>query len=232
MMQRITYHFNSSPIIFIAPHGYKGDDYNTDHIVAKAAEHINASFIINHGWERSDKVDFINDKADCNNFYHMVDVVKDEFLLPYVRLCKRIKTYHGKCLAIFIHGISQSIRKDKNYNDLDMIIGYGQGTPKSLTCTEGMKNKFVYELSKDKLNCYVGEAGGKYSGFSKSNMNQYWRKHQNDERIFSFQLEIIKDLREDKLISEMTAQYIAEAALNTIHFESYYLPTYFKLRYI
>lgn len=232
MMQRVSYHFDVSPIFFVAPHGYKGDDMHTDIITLKAAQHIGASYLINHGWQRSDRVDCINDKADCNNIHHMVDVVSDEFQKPFHRLCQKIKSYHGKCLVIFIHGISNNIRKEQGCNFVDMVLGYGEGIPKSLTCPENIKNKFIYELQKSKIECFLGKAGGKYSAFSKANMNQYWRKFLYDEKIYSFQLEVIKELRSDETIAELTASYIAEAASKSIDYEFKQLSSSLIISYI
>lgn len=232
MMQRVSYHFDASPILFVAPHGYKGDDLNSDVIAEKAAEHIGASYLINHGWQRSDMVDCANDKADCNNLNHMIEVVSDEFKKPFHRLCQKIKAYHGKCLVVFIHGISNNIRKEPGCGNVDMVFGYGQGIPKSLTCPEGLKNKFIYDLHKSNMECFVGKAGGKYSAFSKNNMNQYWRKYLYDEQIHSFQLEIIKELRDDETIAELTGFCLAEAAANCVNYETYHLPSSLIISYI
>lgn len=231
-MQRVTYHFDANPVLFVAPHGYKGDDYNTDLIAIKAAQHLGASYLVNHGWQRADKTDSNNDKADCNNINHNVDVVSDEFFKPYHRLCQKIKKYHGKCLVVLIHGISNNIRKEQGCEKLDMVFGYGLGIPKSPTCLDGIKNKFIHELYRSNIDCFVGKAGGKYSAFSKANLNQYWRKYLYDEKIQSFQLEIIKELREDIVISELTANYISEALALSVDHENYYLHPSFNLKHI
>jgi hypothetical protein len=141
--------------------------------------------------------------------------------------------YFGKCFVVWIHGVSDNVRKTNvSTKNLDLIIGYGLGKPDSLTCHEGVINKFLYEIRTDKLNCFIGQAGGKYSGYDYKNMNQYWRKHDLEEKIQSFQLEIIKELRVDKTISELTSNCITDALKNSIEHPNFKLPTFITLNYI
>lgn len=231
MMEKVIFKYANSPIVFVAPHGHKGDDLNTDLIAIAAAEAINANYLINKGYQRADFINVDKDIADCNNINHMQDILVDEFLLPYKRLCKRAVKYYGKCLVLWVHGISNTIRNSAETKNLDLIIGYGQGKPNSFTCYHGTINKFLYEMKNEKLNCFVGKTGGKYSGYSKRNMNQYWRKVEADNRIQSLQIEIVKDLRSDKIISELTAQCIADAAQASLDFPNFTLPEYIKIKY-
>jgi hypothetical protein len=229
MAQRIICNYAFSPIIFVAPHGYPGDDYNTDYIALKAAEHISASFLINQGWRRNTHVDESQDFADCNHVDHVSQpIIKDEFLDPYIRGCIRAKRNFSSCLAVFIHGVSDLVRKTSGVPDLDIILGYGLGKENSTTVPEIVKNKFIHCLYKDDVKCCVGKSGGQYSGFSKNNMNQYWRKHHKDMHMMSMQLEIVRELREDKIMADLIASTIADAVNEAFFCTSFQLPTNFK----
>jgi hypothetical protein len=231
-MERVSFKYADSPIIFVAPHGHKSDDYNTNQIARIAADHIGANYLINNGWERGKNIDENNSIADCNNVNHLVGVVEDEFLTPYKRMCIRLLKRYDECIVIFVHGVSDSVRKRTGCSNLDMIFGYGDGSPPSMTCSIAMRNKILYELSADKLNCFVGKAGGDYSGWSKNNLNQYWRKHERRFNIESFQLEIIRELRNDDIISELTARVIGDAVKNAYNYKKFNLPMNFIISYI
>ena len=192
-MTRISYQYENSPIVFVAPHGHPSDDYNTNLIAEFAAKEIQANYLINTGFKRGPLPIPENDIGDCNNYQHCSNSeILEEFLEPYVKICRRCIKYFGRCFVVWIHGVSDSIRNTKETKDLDMILGYGMGNPHSLSCYEGIVNKFLYELKSDKLQCFIGKPGGKYSGFDKKNMNQYWRKIDIQAKVQSFQIEIIK----------------------------------------
>jgi hypothetical protein len=232
-MSRINYKYANSPVVFVAPHAHPSDDHNTDKIVLHAASSIDANYIINRGFRRSLDIATSKDIADCNNRIHCLSPeVEDEFLIPYVKMCKRALKYFNKCFVVWIHGVSNNIRQTEFTKNLDMIIGYGLGKPNSLTCYEGIINKFIYEMKNDKIVCFVGGAGGRYSGYDFKNMNQYWRKYDLEESIQSFQLEIIKELREDKLISELTGVCIANSLKNSIEYPNFKLPQFVSCKYI
>lgn len=228
-MSRVLVNYAKSPVVLVAPHGYKGDDYNTDLITKIAAENINCSYLINQGWERHHNYSEEHDRADCNNYRHMAnDTLADEFLLPYKRLCLRAKKLYGQVLVIFIHGVSNDIRKTSGIKNVDMILGYGLGTPESITCSKVIRECFMYELYTDDVNCAVGKSGGGYAGFGRHNMNQFWRKIEKDLYINSLQLEIVKDFRIDLEACKDTAAsigYAADKASRTNHFT---LPYSFK----
>ena len=80
--ERVSTRRGSKPILLIAPHAAPGNDVNTEIITKHLAESLDAYSIINHGWHRNDVYDYYQERADCNKVYHMVDVVKDEFLIP------------------------------------------------------------------------------------------------------------------------------------------------------
>ena len=233
MMERVSVQYGKHPTILVAPHAYKGDDFNTDIIVDTIASKLDCSAVINNGWQRSDELDLLNDKANCNNTNHLIDVVKDEFLNPLVRMVNRAKKFHKRCLVVIIHGVSNYVRKIAGDSNLDMILGYGDGIPNpSYTCTYGIKDYVIYNLSRSNITAYEGKAKGRYSGFAKTNLNQFWRMHQIDFSVESFQLEIIRELREDRTISVLTAEYIAEAIADALENRYWKQPTSFKAKQI
>lgn len=232
-MERISVIYGNQPLVLVAPHGYPGDDYNTDIITETVATNIKANAIINHGWQKSDKVDCDKDLANCNNIDHMIDVVKDEFMDPLLRLVKKTKAIHKTVLVVFIHGVSNYIRKVAGTHEIDMIIGHGAGHPKpSYTCSNGLKDFVIFDLYRNGLICFEGKPQGKYSAFLKNNMNQYWRKHDFDLNVESFQLEIIKELRDDKTISTLTADYLSETLLDAVNKKYWKKPDSFKPKLI
>jgi len=232
-MTRISYKFANSPILFVAPHGHSSDDYNTDVIAECAAKEIQANYLVNTGFKRGPAASPENDIGDCNNYQHCThQEILEEFLEPYIKICKRCVKYFGRCFVVWIHGVSDSIRNTQETKNLDMILGYGMGNPHSLSCYEGIVNKFIYELKSDKLECFIGKPGGKYSGFDKKNMNQYWRKIDIQAKIQSFQLEVIKELRSDRIISELTAASIADCVEACIDHPNFKLPNHITVKYI
>ena len=59
---------------------------------------------------------------------------------------------------------------------------------------------------------YQGKSGGKYSARRKSNLTQLFRTDEYlDELSFSMQIEIVRELREDKEIAKETGIVLASA---------------------
>lgn len=225
---RVTIQYGSTPYLLIAPHGYNGDDFNTDIITEKAASILNCNAIINYGWQKSDVLDIDKEKANCNNFSHMKDVVADEFLYPILRTANSIVKRHGICLVAWIHGVSNSVRQTTNEKNLEIIFGNGAGkTYSSFSCPLSLKEYVIFMLNQNGFKCYDSAPGSAYAGFSHNNMNQLWVRHYPDNKIHSFQLEIVKELREDQTISLLTAEYIAEALKNMINYKSWIKPSSF-----
>lgn len=232
-MERVSVRHGTHPVVLVAPHAYQGDDYNTDVIVDTIADRLNASSIINHGWQRSDDLDISQEKANCNNTSHLIDVVKDEFLNPLIRLVARTKKLNKRCLVVIIHGMSNYVRKIAGDSTLDMVLGYGDGSPNpSFTCTYGIKDYVMHALSRNSITVYEGKAKGRYSGYAKTNLNQFWRVHHLDYSVESFQLEIVRELREDTTISTLTAEYLADALDDAIENRYWKKPASFNPKQI
>ncbi len=220
---------NKTPVLIVATHGAPCDDLNTDRLAEHIAEVMKCYAVINRGWRRSEIVDYFNDKADCNNFTHMQDVVKDEFLEPILRYKNRLIKKHGHLFIFFIHGMSNDIRQRTN-SQLDMIIGYGAGTPPSYSCEVWRKDLFIHLLSQAGITVWEGKPGGIMSGWSKNNMNQLFRKHYKDPSVQSIQVEIIRELRNDESMAELTAEYLATAMQDLLRYNVWRRPADFKVK--
>lgn len=211
-MERVSIIEGKLPIIVVAPHGYTKDDENTALIAETIAESIGCYAVINRGWERADAVDIFNDKADCNNVEHChEDVVRDEFLDPIIRFRNRLRKNNTVVYMYMIHGMSNKHRRLADDPLMDIVIGYGAGSPDSFTCDIWRKNAFAFMLAESGLTVYEGKKGGAMSGWARQNMNQLFRKWYSDPSMQSMQIEIINELRHDDDMAELTAEYLATA---------------------
>lgn len=187
-MERVSIVRGRRPIIFVAPHG--PNDPGTAEIAEKLSDATNGYAVINRGWERSKDVDIFNDKANCNSIKHLQeDVVKDEFLDPLINFMNQISKSNLFCHIFFLHGINS---KHLGLSDVDVVVGFGQGKPPRITCNERVLTWMITRSKKYGLNMIVGEPGGKFAGWSRDNLNQYF---QYDINVSSVQLEIDREWR-------------------------------------
>jgi len=242
----------TKPVIFVAPHGYKHDDTNTDIVAESAARAIGAYAVINRGWQRSATVDILRDKANCNNVNHCnEDVVKEEFLLPILKFTNRIyKTYFDLTFDPNLRLKNQILKKYKGYDkervyifyihgigryeyhpDLAFVVGNGEGKPNSYTCPTWMKEAFAYCLE-EFGETYCAKAGSKYAGWARNNLNQLFRKHIPDSKTKSVQLEIAYRLRAKPYMAEKTGEEIGVCVDELIKLNTFKKPSSFKIREI
>lgn len=209
-MQRVEVKEGKAPVILFAPHGYDGDDLKTAMMVQTMASLLDCYAVINHGWERGPSVDCFTDKADCNNVEHChEDVVKEEILDPILRFSKRILRNHDIAYFFPIHGMSNKHRKLSGIPKLDIVVGYGAGSPHSYTCDLWRKDCMMHLLTEVGLVPAEGKKGGPMSGWARNNMNQLFRKWYHQQNVQGMQLEIIYDLRSDLEINLLASEYIA-----------------------
>jgi hypothetical protein len=69
-------------------------------------------------------------------------------------------------------------------------------------------------MNQSGITSYEGKAGGQMSGWSRNNLNQYFRKWDYDPNVSSMQVEVVYDLRHDKDLALITADYIANAIMD------------------
>ena len=213
MDQRVSTISGSNPVLLIAPHGY--DDPKTDDLTEKLAYELDCCAVINHGWERDDKVDYLNDKADCNDVYHIHEpVVKDEFLEPILKFNKVILRSWSCSFIFVIHGVGNYIRNKVSDPDLDVIIGYGKGKPNKFSCEPWIKNAFAYHLEQLGVRTYVGKSGGRFAGRAKKNLNQLFVRHNPITNTHSMQLEVIRELRDNNKAIIHTSHMLSHAIEN------------------
>lgn len=217
-MERVSIVRGTNPIILVAPHGFDGDDERTAYIAEKAAKYSGSYAVINRGWERSDQVDIFNDKADCNNVNHCLhDVVREEFLDPIKRFKSECINRRGFCRIIYIHGMSNRHRSISNDPKMDIVVGFGAGSPNSFTMTKLELKFFMHQLSCQGLTVYGGKKGGSMSGWSKNNLNQYFRKIEPNLSVQSAQIEIVYDLRKEKNTAHKLAINLSIALESLLH---------------
>ena len=198
------------PAIIIAPHG--ADDDFTVEIAETIAKEVDCYAVINNLWKRSETVDTFNSLANCNNNSHTEQpVVYDEFMLPILKYVARIQKTNPNVDVFIIHGMSNDIRKKAGTSEIDIVLGTGLGNPKSLTMSDSRRNLIINSLQQCSLKIFEGKEGGNYSGWIKSNLNQYFRKWAPNSNVFSVQLEIIKDLRQDADTAKIAGSYIGDA---------------------
>jgi hypothetical protein len=223
-MERVSIISGKLPIIVVAPHGYEGNDENTAYITEKIAQTINAYAVINRGWERDDSVDYMKDKADCNNVNHCYeDVVKEEFLDPILRFKNRIlkDQRFDRAYIFYIHGMGNKHRKISGDDNLDIVIGHGAGSPNSFTCENWEKDALSHFLSESGVTVYEGKKGGPMSGWARNNMNQLFRKWHPIKQVKSMQIEIVYELRNSKEKCNTTAYNLANAMRYLIYLEDF-----------
>ena len=221
-MERVSVISGKSPILVVAPHGYDQDDYNTDLIAETIAHQLDCYAVINRGWERAESVDYLRDKADCNNIYHCrEDVVREEFLEPIIRFKNRILKDFVSCYIFYIHGMANKHRTLSKEPRLDLVVGYGAGSPASYSCELWQKDFLLNELNGLGVMTYEGKKGGVMSGWSRNNLNQYFRKWDLDTDVNSMQIEVIYDLRREKDLAYLISDYIAMSIKNLINTYSY-----------
>lgn len=211
MKSRIEVIRGSHPIVFVVPHG--PDDINTAAIGAHLANKWDCNAVINHGFRRADFVDVENDLADCNRIDHIKsdEVVEEEFLKPIMKIRNKFIPYgyaafnsmNDHAVTLFhIHGCGNHIQKRALTGyPISFILGYGLGVKKHSYSTLLWKKNFIrnnWNHSKVSYGyAYEGVGNGDYAGRSTNNLNQYFRKHENDLGVDSMQIEIPFDMRKD-----------------------------------
>jgi len=210
-MERVNVFEGELNAIVVAPHG--PDDPYSGEIAEVVAKELNAFAVINQGFERADSVDIFQDQANCNNVYHChEDVVKDEFLDPILRFVGKIRhspwllnNWNDPIWIFIIHGVNFVNRKVSP----DIVVGYGAGDPPSHSCDLWRKDGLVHILESRGFDTYQGKAGGNFSGWAKTNLNQLYRKWYPDSGVQSVQLEVARDWRTCRDDALATADLLA-----------------------
>lgn len=197
MSERISVIRGRKPIIFVATHA--PEELYTGEIAKYAATCCEGSAIVNNGFRRSQVVDVLNNKANCNNIDHaQAPVVKDEFLDPLCNIVRRHCNLGREVQIYYIHGCSDAVHQEAK-DEVGCIIGYGDtswGT--ALTCDSWKVALFASIFNSHGIGkAYRGRPGGRFSADSPQNVVQYFNLHLVTERqnVICMQLEIPKSFR-------------------------------------
>jgi hypothetical protein len=203
-----------APILVFAPHGFERDDGGTDLIAERCAGLVEGWAVINHGWARADAVDPARGRANCNDVDHChADALAGEVLEPLLAFRSRILAEHPTLFMLVVHGMANRHRRKTADGRLDVVVGYGAGTPASPSCQAWRKDAFAHRLARAGLSVYAGRPGGRFSGWAGSNMNQLFRRHYPDPRVDSLQVELARSLRADPDTARRTAELLADAVV-------------------
>lgn len=208
-MERVSTRRGNEPFLVIAPHG--ANDTHTDIIAETISNQLDAYAVINRGWERSRFFDYYQDKANCNYIPHChQDVVKEEFLDPILDFVSEIEREYTNVLVLNIHGVGNDIVKLNKGNQVDFIIGYGEGKPSRYSCDLSVKDTLCYLFARRNYAVCKGVSGGKYSAWSKDNLNQLFNKWYPNPIVNSLQIEIVYELRCQEELAKVTGMEIAD----------------------
>jgi hypothetical protein len=206
-MERVSVLHGINPVLLVAPHGF--NDTYTNILTEAAAKECKSNAVINNCWERSAKVDVLNDQANCNKISHcMHDVVKDEFYDPIVKKTNALMNKHPQVYVFHIHGCGNDIRKKAGEN-LSVVIGWGDGKPARPTARGSMRNLFTYVVDNDKLwtPAQAGK-GSMFAGWDQGNLLQMWRPYKQSGGVDALQLEFVTATRKTKADAELSGVYL------------------------
>lgn len=198
------------PVVIVTPHGHPNDDARTCHIACEMADSLECYLVSNGGYERASQVDLNKMRANFNDIDHCLDAaLKGSFydkIIQYKDEC--IQTF-GNAWIILIHGMADTVRQRAKDPNLDIIVGYGAGSPHGLSCDVNNKNMLIYQLAHLGLTVYGGKKGGRYAGADPKNLNQLFRAHTPDPLVESVQLEIVYSLRSSDKTAEACGKLLA-----------------------
>ena len=140
-------------VLLIAPHGHPKNDEKTYDITRLAADELDCYAIVNKTLqkatlERSGTKDLMKqeDRAQPNKSDKEINLnrqnqvqahLESDFEKPLLNIVEEIIREFGKALVLWIHGIGDGNlipeNSEENGQDIDALIGIGQGSPDRLT---------------------------------------------------------------------------------------------------
>lgn len=223
-MNRVSVFKGSSPILLVAPHGGGPSDVRTAMMTDYMSQRLSCYAVINTGWIRRSKPNYKDSKANCNNINHCKKKpLKQEFLLPILWCKDKILQYHNKANLFMIHGMDDSIR---DYGDIDVVVGFGQGNPPHISCTNTFKDRVLASLAMEGFTPAQGKAGGRLSAWDSKNLNQLFI---DEPRVESIQIEVVLSLRNTDHIAKLTSHRLANAISRAVD-RRIFLPALRKIR--
>lgn len=224
-MSRITLIQGLKPYLIVAPHGGGPTDLRTALIAEIIANYTDAFAVINTGWIRPwkgqgegsaknipTKPDIANGIANLNDIRQArKNPAKQEFLKPLDNYKNFILTKYKQVYIFLIHGMDDMIR---NYNGIDIVIGYGAGDPPRHSCPLTFKDRFISCLAMEQFKPAQGKSKGRLSAWGSNNLNQLYA---NENRVTSVQVEIGLTIRQDDQIAKTTALRLSHAISNMMN---------------
>ena len=211
-MERVSIIGGSNRILFVAPRG--GDDGKIAATSTSLAQGLESFAVVNQGWVLGSRVDAISGVANCNDIRHIhEDVVREEFLLPILRSTSRIKKSLGETPLVVVLQSHCGV-DTADFNDeeaLDMLLGCGSNAPSRQSCRTGTKNMLTRFLQDEGFSVYECMEGSRFSGRSKNNLNQLFKRWFKDPSVESVQLTIDRDLISDEEMISMTVDGLVAA---------------------
>ena len=222
-MARVKLRVGQRPNIIVAPHGGGPTDIRSAEMAEIIAQATNSFAVINTGWirpwkghkEGSPKT-VINTKEDIKKgFANLNDLrqagqkpAQQEFLQPIEDYKNFILQFFKIANIFLIHGMDDTIR---DYNGVDVVVGYGAGDPPRYSCPFTFKDRFIGSLAMEGFKPAQGKSGGRLSAWDKHNLNQLYSNH---ARINSVQVEIGLTIRDTDSTAAKTAIRVASAINN------------------
>jgi hypothetical protein len=199
-MERTLAFAGDCPLLLIAPHG--SDDVGTDTITEKIADKLNCYAVINKCWRRAKVFDYWTDHADLNHIPHCLEEgVVNEFLDPILEYKNAIVRDFGYCQVFTIHGFGYLPG-----DEVEAIIGYGDGEHPRHSCKLELKDAFAYLLEKQNISSYCAKSGY-YAANGINNLNQLFTDDgiwYPDDCVQSMQIELCASIRKwPKLIEHL-----------------------------
>ena len=220
MEQRVSIVEGKKPFILIAPSG--PNDVNTDLLTEILANKLNSYAVINWGWERSTKIDYLKGKADCNNTDHyflpnttnISGLVYEEFLEPIIRFKNRILRSSGQYRQTVYQFIIQGVSGNDLPPNIDVVIG--DGSPHN-TCEQWLSKIFIYMANVEGLKAHIAKSGSVLAGSYKTHLNRYFSHQQNS--VQSMQIEISLRLRKNTTDIDILTDFLTKSIdhLNNIN---------------
>ena len=203
---------DNNNILLIAPHGHPEDDKNTANLGINIAEKLNCQAIVNDSISRS-HLDF-NIIKEASKHKQFIPAIENAVKIP------------GLTLVVWIHGIGEDnlkteIQKLGVKEDVQCLIGYGQGKPKRFTAEKKTVDGLIKTLKNNSVIAHVAKDGSNYCGHSTSLMNQWFRsKGYKLTDVQSVQLEFkyqgIRDPESLEKASQKIANSLSELMIQSI----------------
>jgi N6-adenosine-specific RNA methylase IME4 len=199
----------SSNVLVIAPHGFPGNDDNTEILAYHLAQKLESHAVINNRKYKRPGKKWANDEpgfvADLNNPSDVEKFAPDflEKLMGKVdHLCKN----YQKAMLVFIHGMDDD-ETDKEFPNMmcDVGVGYSgsKHDPAKAFATKDFVEDLLDKLQKNKV--WPAHVGARFTG--SGTMAAYFHNHPGYEKVESVQLELrCENVRETSADLEATAE--------------------------